>query len=492
MLASRVYRFVAVVVVMALVVALAPAFARVEAAGGVVAYGDSVTGQITNQTYYELWQFAGSRGDRVQITMTGEGGLDPYLGLIELASEEVLIEDDDSAGNSNAMIEFTLPSSGDFVIVATRYDLDAGKSVGNYTLDLAGGNGPQNQDSTNISNTPSVEPVELEPGVFYMGDLSLAEPMAGAISNDSYAQLYTVTIEEPTAFVMAMFAAEDSNVDPYLIFATEGGDLLAEDDDSGADVGGTKTDSFIGLEVEQPGTYYIIATRSGIDAGKTAGEYVLIAGVPEGEPDEPAPAPEEDSSLPSGVEYLGPVDVGGSASGAITDDVYINLYTFSGDAGEMVTITMTGEGDLDTYLGIIDSNDEVIAEDDDSGGGYNAQIALRLPESGTYVIVATRNGLEDGTTTGSYTLDVTSGPPPATDDTTTSTVGGFGGLPGRAVQTDDGGTLWLRGSAPSDDPAKGSGLNAVCATDNLPGRGGSSACYGPVVNGISLNFEEIK
>lgn len=482
---TRLYRFITVALLAALVIALAPVFSHAEAAGGgVIAYGDVVSGQIDNANYYELWQFDGSKGDRVRITMTGSGGLDTYLGLIELASEEVVTEDDDSAGNGNAMIDTTLPSSGSFVIVATRYDLENGKSQGQYSLELAGGSGPT---TTTVSNTTTTEPVELEPGVYYMGDMVLATPVSGAIESESYAHLYSIEVDAGTDLIVGMFADDGSTLDTYLMFATEEGDVLAEDDDSGADVGGSKTDSFIRLTVSQTGIYYIIATRAGIDAGKSSGGYALIAGVPEEEQPEPASS---SNDLPEGVEFIGAVAVGSSSNGAITADSYIHLYTFDGSAGEMVTITMTGQGSLDTYLGIIDSNDEVIAEDDDSGGGMNAQIALRLPETGTYIIVATRNGLDSGTTTGAYTLTLTDGSP-APADTSGPSIGGFGGLPGRAVQSGDT-TFWLRGYAPSDNPDKGSGLQGVCQGGALPGRTSESQCYGPVVNNLSLNFEEIK
>ena len=132
-------------------------------------YGDIVYGTLNNVSYFEIWQFNGQQGDRIRITMTGDGVLDPYLGLIEATSEQVLVEDDDSGGNSNALIETTLPSSGQFLIIATRYNFDTGTSQGNYSLELSGGAGLQQ----NVSYTSG--PEEIEPGVYFMGDLVLAD-----------------------------------------------------------------------------------------------------------------------------------------------------------------------------------------------------------------------------------------------------------------------------------------------------------------------------
>lgn len=484
MSSKRLYRWVALAIVFMLVAALAPVFSRAEAAGGgTIAYGETVSGQITSANYYEVWQFNGTKGDRVQILMDGQGGLDAYLGLIDGASEQVLAEDDDSGGDSDAYIEMTLPTSGAFIIVATRYDLDEGTSQGAYQLALAGGSGPTNVSNPTVTN----QPVEVSPGVYFMGEIPMAEAVSGTIEADSYAQIYSIEVPANTTLVIGMFA-EDGTLDPYLMFATEDGTILAEDDDSGGQVGGGKTDAFIQLTVKDAGTYLIGATRAGVDTGKTTGAYVLIAGVPEEEgpvQQEPTSNTTQESDLPPGMEAMGMIAVGDTARGTITSDSFFHIYGFEGQAGDQVTITMTGTGGLDAYLGLLNPNDEVIAEDDDSAGGTDAQISIRLPESGVYIIVATRNGIDAGSTTGNYTLEVTSGTPTA--PTGQTGVGGFGGLPGRAFEV-EGDTFYLRGLGSTDDPAKAPPVGAFVQSQSLPGRTGIEV----VRPQISLNFEEIK
>lgn len=61
-------------------------------------------------------------------------------------------------------------------------------------------------------------------------------------------------------------------------------------------------------------------------------------------------------------------------------------YTFQGEAGQTVTITATGVGDTDPRVYLIDPSGNKIAEDDDSGGGYNAFLSYTLPSTGTYTI----------------------------------------------------------------------------------------------------------
>jgi hypothetical protein len=464
MVSFRLSRWTALIVVAAIIMALTPVLSRAEAAQGTIAYGQTVSGKLNNQSYFDLWQFQGNRGDRVNILMQGDGNLDAYLGLIDGASQQVLAEDDDSAGNGNPLIQTTLPAAGTYVIVATRYGFDTGSTQGQYTLSLTGGTGPQNVSNTTSSSGPQM----IDPGVYYMGDMALATPVAGTIDANSFAQIYSLQADQGTDLMVAMFA-DSSTLDSYLIFATDQGDVLAEDDNSGAQVGGGTEDAFLRLTIPQTGNYLVVATRAGVDQGMSTGAYQLVAGVPD-QQQVPPPQPVA-QQLPAGVDLMNAITAGSSASGQITNASFAQIYPFEGNAGDQITITMTGSGGLDAYLGIIDPQQEVIAEDDDSGGGTDAQISIRLPESGTYLIIATRNGIDQGTSQGSYTLTVTNGLPPAPQGSTG--LGGFGGLPGRAFTLENR-TFYLRGFGRSNNPAKASPLQSFFLAnqkpESLPGR----------------------
>lgn len=63
-------------------------------------------------------------------------------------------------------------------------------------------------------------------------------------------------------------------------------------------------------------------------------------------------------------------------------------WTFSGSAGQWVRITMTSST-LDTYLALLDPDNNIVATDDDGGGDTNAKIYVSsLPSTGTYTIIA--------------------------------------------------------------------------------------------------------
>lgn len=58
-------------------------------------------------------------------------------------------------------------------------------------------------------------------------------------------------------------------------------------------------------------------------------------------------------------------------------------HFFQGNAGQSVTLDLSSE-DFDTYLTLYGPDGRVIAENDDSNGGFNSQIVTRLPATGTY------------------------------------------------------------------------------------------------------------
>ncbi|HLY28640.1 MAG TPA: matrixin family metalloprotease [Aggregatilineales bacterium] len=99
-------------------------------------------------------------------------------------------------------------------------------------------------------------------------------------------------------------------------------------------------------------------------------------------------------------------------SGQLDNTKFVHFWDFDVQAGDTVTITMRASaGDLDPFLIIVDANNHVIAYDDDSGGGKDAQVRnLKFSQGGTYSVAATRFSQAQGNTTGTYTLSIQYGP----------------------------------------------------------------------------------
>lgn len=93
------------------------------------------------------------------------------------------------------------------------------------------------------------------------------------------------------------------------------------------------------------------------------------------------------------------------------DNSYYNTYLFEGQAGQQVIVEMSSQ-EIDAYLILLDPQGRELSQDDDSGGSTNARIVMRLPEDGTYTLLANSYGPNEA---GNYTLRVGEvSPSPAT------------------------------------------------------------------------------
>jgi hypothetical protein len=123
------------------------------------------------------------------------------------------------------------------------------------------------------------------------------------------------------------------------------------------------------------------------------------------------------SALLAAQASLRVIGVGQRAVGTMTardvilpsDSTYAQTWAIEGRAGQTVTIDLQSE-EFDPFLYLDGPGFERRLQDDDSGGGCNARLTARFPQSATYTIVvntAVRNA------TGRFTLSVTAGSTPA-------------------------------------------------------------------------------
>ena len=74
-----------------------------------------------------------------------------------------------------------------------------------------------------------------------------------------------------------------------------------------------------------------------------------------------------------------------AADCVISDGSFVDFWSFSGVAGDQVTITMTAA--FDTFLFLLDPSATTVAVDDDGGDGTNSRIVFTLTSTGTWFIV---------------------------------------------------------------------------------------------------------
>jgi len=98
------------------------------------------------------------------------------------------------------------------------------------------------------------------------------------------------------------------------------------------------------------------------------------------------------------------------AQGTIDDETPRAYYFFEASRGDLVNIEMnTIGGFLDPLLLLVDANGQVLETNDDAAPGVRdaAIRGFRIPENGTYIVIATRFREEEGPTSGEFELDFT-------------------------------------------------------------------------------------
>lgn len=250
-------------------------------------------------------------------------------------------------------------------------------------------------DENLTKSTASIEPGQSVAGLLSSGDNQL--------DDGSYYDAWLFEVGSTTDAEISMNSTEiDSYVSVYSGLPGHLGTLMGSDDD-----GGGMSNALVRVELP-PGAYTIMANSYG--AGET-GAYELSFAV------------RGAGSTGSGASTV--LRAGSTASGSLDtsdllfdDGSYYDEWTYSGEGGERVTITMTSDG-LDPFLlafrGSSVAGGEYLTEDDDGGGGLNAQITITLPASGTYTFAANTYGEGE---TGTYQISVESGGSSATTYTT--------------------------------------------------------------------------
>ncbi|MBI3951818.1 MAG: PPC domain-containing protein, partial [Acidobacteria bacterium] len=100
---------------------------------GSLSSGDCMQGRRGSSFFTDVYQFNGTAGQMVTIDLTSSA-FDTYLYLLS-PSGSVVAEDDDSGGETNSRITFTLTTSGLWRIEVTSFSEG---ETGSYSLALAG------------------------------------------------------------------------------------------------------------------------------------------------------------------------------------------------------------------------------------------------------------------------------------------------------------------------------------------------------------------
>ena len=194
-------------------------------------------------------------------------------------------------------------------------------------------------------------------------------------------------------------ALESNDFDAYLNVYDNDGNLLTTADDTGDSLNAV-LEVFI---LPYSGSYRVEATSYENAYGYTeglAGSFTLTV----------------TRVVPVPIAYNAPV------SASITQDAPAYYYTLEARAGDVFSVEVSGDSQVDTTLAIYDSNGFQLAFDDDGGIGYHPEIVRFVaPSDGNYLFVLTALA---GSVDGAVSMNVLRGEPNRLDAPRTLALGG--------------------------------------------------------------------
>ncbi|MCU0496089.1 MAG: hypothetical protein MUF87_01915 [Anaerolineae bacterium] len=230
-----------------------------------ISYGQSVQDTITNELIFDWWSFSGNEGDRVVIRMAGSGGLAPLIGIINnngdiIARSDMLPDGTqrNAEANGTAELQFVLPESQEYTIIATRVGNADGTTTGSYVLGLQ-----------LLENIPTDD---FQDVIFRCDQYEITTALTLELLREREASAYFITIYGIDGFL------------PYLqvsvnIFGQEGGSCLSD--------GRLNVGSQLTLPGESPvtvteGSPYNLTQL--LDGVQEADEIVMTVGSRDGQP----------------------------------------------------------------------------------------------------------------------------------------------------------------------------------------------------------------
>ena len=362
-------------------------------AQGQIAIGQMMTSQLTAASpveaggrRYAMWTFMGTAGQSVQIDMQS-GEIDSYLILQDQNGNE-LQRNDDGGGGLNSRINYTLPYTGAYRVMAESFRT-TGVIFGNYTLSVSGG-APMGQ--------PVVQPMASPTGV--VGTIAVGQQAQGVLSaadaryDNKPFQAYNFQCVAGQTFQLSI----QSSWDNYALVFDPMGNVAARDDDSGGSLNARVTHT-----CQMTGTYRLAV--SVFSTSTTPGQYTMQVTGMGGVAAQPMV---QGMGNVSGV--VGTIQAGQQAQGVLSaadaryDNKPFQAYNFPCSAGQ--SFQMDVLSDWDNYALVFDPMGNVVARDDDTGEGLNARVNYTCTVTGTYRLAV--SVYSTSTTPGPYTMQVTS------------------------------------------------------------------------------------
>lgn len=391
----------------------------------------SVNGTIDRNNPIDAWAFTVAQNSSpVTISMNASSGsLDPFLVLLGPDGSIISSNDDANADTRNSQISNQALAAGNYTIIATRFALQIGGTEGNYTL-LIGNQATTTTAPTATLGTAAITSSAGATAVTTSGTstslptgsiqvsltwntvadmrLLIRDPSGQSVFSDNRTPDNSGILD-----VLGNFKCLNTVSNPQTYAYWPNGLLPAGTYEVGVWLQSRCTDTQLpryNLTVSVKGKKIIDVTDSPEPNGK---HFLTTFTVDASGNATQGPAgivtnTFDSSKITADLLTNAPVLASGTpATGTLNATTPFVLYTFTGKANNKIDITLKqASGNLDPLLFLLDSNGNALASNDDvtPGKDANSEIKFTLKVDGTYVVVATRYGIDLGGTSGTYQL----------------------------------------------------------------------------------------
>lgn len=403
-----------------------------------ITFNQTALGTITNLKPKDAYTFNGTSGQSLSITMTAtSGSLDTSLILLGPDGRRVADNDDRLDGTStDSLIETTLPETGLYTIISSRYGQVIGGTEGNYTLFVSpstGDNSTVDNTAPIVTNTPNNMPagsIQVTLNWFTGADLQLQvrDPLGATVFDDAATIASGGILDQnyvgnrncvapanggnPTYYIYwpTNRLPPDGTYEVEIWYQNDCNDSTPVNFDLSIQVNGqllaaAGSSSTVSATATLPGNRYMISFNYDSSGTVSLGEGGFF--------NMNAVSGSLDYQAQLATAQLIQCDqtVQGTIGLATPEDKFV-VYSFEGQAGDRVGVSIqrtAAAASLDTALYILDPLLVQVANNDDIEPGINTNSRIQeyqLERDGTFYIIATHYGLKYGATFGDFVLSL--------------------------------------------------------------------------------------
>ena len=291
---------------------------------------------------------------KIILKLFTTGDIDTYMEVYGPDDPMAFILENDDSFDSNAEVSVLAESGQTFWVLVRGYD----ETVGGY-YDFHSESAAFEGDPNEPDNTME-EANQLMVGY---------EPVGSYILPSEDEDWYFIDIVEVPAGNTILSVETLGMLDTFLdLYDADGMEMLSNDD------GGEGDNARIDMFLESPGVFFVKVTHYD---GSDQGEYQIYADFVNATPDQYEPDDSRGEAKP--------ISFGEPQMKNFTPSDDLDWVTF--EMFETRTVKISTSGDVDTFLKLFDRVGNMIAEDDDGGGDYNAYIERMLQRGQYYVRV---------------------------------------------------------------------------------------------------------